>query len=78
MIRAVEPWCSRHANVIRSLFLKAERHGKIWDRPFWTNSDHHIGRLSQWRKCRTPVKTIAMPCRFATSMVSASFTEPPG
>ena len=32
----------------------------------------------QCLKCRTPVKTIAMPARFAASMTSSSRIEPPG
>ncbi len=30
------------------------------------------------RKCRTPVKTIATPSRFAAAITSASLTDPPG
>ena len=32
----------------------------------------------QCRKCRIPVKTMAMPSRSAAAITSWSFTEPPG
>ena len=35
-------------------------------------------RRRQWRKCRTPVKTIASLCSSAAAITSSSFTEPPG
>jgi hypothetical protein len=33
---------------------------------------------AQWRKCRSPVRTIARPCSSAAAIDSASRTEPPG
>src|SRR5690606_20217500 len=35
-------------------------------------------RNGQWRKCRTPVNTIAMPCSSAAAITSLSRIEPPG
>ncbi len=32
----------------------------------------------QWRKCRTPVKAIAIPRAFAAAITALSRTEPPG
>ena len=34
--------------------------------------------LRQWRKWRTPVKTMARPCSSAAATTSSSFTDPPG
>ena len=34
--------------------------------------------LHQCRKCRTPVKTMAMPCSSAAAITSSSRIEPPG
>src|ERR1019366_8908520 len=39
--------------------------------------DNGRGGLIQCRKCRVPVKAIAMPRASAAAMTSASFTEPP-
>ena len=36
------------------------------------------GQSPQWRKWRTPVKTMATPRRSATATTSASRTDPPG
>src|SRR5713226_8074083 len=36
------------------------------------------GRIIQWRKWRTPVKTIARPCWSAAAITSSSRAEPPG
>ena len=37
-----------------------------------------IGRLGQWRKWRTPVRSIVAPAASATATTSESFFEPPG
>ena len=37
-----------------------------------------LNRERQWRKWRSPVKTMAMPCSSAASITSASRIEPPG
>ena len=36
------------------------------------------GSPSQWRKCRSPVNTIAAPASSAAAITSASRTDPPG
>jgi hypothetical protein len=38
----------------------------------------HRWMPDQWRNCRCPVNTIAMPCSSAAAITSSSRTEPPG
>src|SRR4029079_13272557 len=40
--------------------------------------DRRAPPLAQWRKCRTPVRSIVAPAFSAAAMTSASRIEPPG
>ena len=61
--RAVTHWRRRS---------EAQRRGRVGP------SGGGVGARAQWRKWRSPVKTMARPCSSAAAMASSSRTEPPG